>query len=284
MSKISIMERKSFEKLIGTRRDTLLNALNGNLLSNKEDLIRDVLLSKGHKNNSEELNDEINKVESKITDIVSEHLEAEQAAFDVKIADAQESIDEQLRNLCERYNLEKEVLEMKKRAVREDLLKEHKSFEDKIAAEKVPELVAQKKKLEEEKRVIETIEQVVDLEVKEKMNMIRKMKYRIENGIRDKTNKALEDLLGVEEREDAKLLLESIPTVSVMIVACQNMGGINDMINNLSPRLALPMPNTIKEKVDEAVKTIEAEVKVVETDEEEIEQEEREAQEVNASN
>ena len=79
------MERKSFEKLIGTRRDTLLNALNGNLLSNKEDLIRDVLLSKGHKNNSEELNDEINKVESKITDIVSEHLEAEQVIDKLKI-------------------------------------------------------------------------------------------------------------------------------------------------------------------------------------------------------
>jgi hypothetical protein len=252
MSKFGITDRKEFKALVDARMDALFRALNGDLLSNKEDLVRDALRAKGFENNSEEILDDISKRENVLTDAVSEHLDNAKERLDIEMAEATEALDKELRELTENYPKKKKELEFRKLTVREDVTNKHKNVEETIAAEKFPDQVQAIAKLKLELEAVRNIENIVDKDVREKLAILRKFKYRMENAIRDKGNRIKEELVMCETMEAAKELLGQLPTNETLITACQNANGINDIISTLTPKLALPMAEATTEAIKAA--------------------------------
>jgi hypothetical protein len=253
MSKFTPTDRKEFLKLVDNRTNALMSAMNGDLLQNKEDLKREVLKGKGFEKNSDEVYEEIQSVKSDLADKVSEAYEGEQQSMEVRIAEETEKLQQELRELTNEFQKKKTDLTLKIALVKENIMGDAKKLEDKIAKEKFPESLAKIETLTKEQEAVKNIEEIVEADIRNKIAMIRKFRYRMESSIRDKSNRVKEALVMCDDKDEAQVLVKSIPTVEELIIACQGANGINDLIATMSPKLMLPLATETSESLKNAV-------------------------------
>lgn len=253
MSKFTPTDRKEFLKLVDNRTNALMSAMNGDLLQNKEDLKREVLKGKGFEKNSDEVYEEIQSVKSDLADKVSEAYEGEQQSMEVRIAEETEKLQQELRELTNEFQKKKTDLTLKIALVKENIMGDAKKLEDKIAKEKFPESLAKIETLTKEQEAVKNIEEIVEADIRNKIAMIRKFRYRMESSIRDKSNRVKEALVMCDDKDEAQVLVKSIPTIEELIIACQGANGINDLIATMSPKLMLPLATETSESLKNAV-------------------------------
>lgn len=247
---LNTTDRNQLQKLIKSRSDTILKALeqelNGNVDVIKDSLLRD----RGITIASAQLNELIKSITEQIEAEVEEHTKLEKERVEIEMDELEEEYSEKEREMKERHKKEWKEVGEEKRDKKRKLKDKLKSAEDRVTKEKAASLVAQKLEYQKQHAVAKQVEAEVEAASQQRLLLIKQSKGRLEHTIRDATNRALEELWLVDSREAASELIHKIPTVNEALDLCQSPEGIHNLFRRLDPTIAaLPAPKIDESKI-----------------------------------
>lgn len=265
---LSSQERKSYEKRIIDRRDTMLEALSGQFSGSPDKVIEALRHEKGVTLTVEQLNELIEGVDRQIEEAISTHITDEQDRLKVQLADVDENFDEEEKGMKERHRKEWVDLGERKKEAKKKLNQELKSAKERVMKEQATDLVAAKMKYSSQMLLTRQKEQEIKVEAQVRTALLQKSRGRLEHTIRDAANRALEDILNVTTRKEAADLMYRIPTVGEAVEMCASAEGFGSLLKRLDPSMMLPAPAPEPKVTKKAIEIVAAEVVPPDEDEE----------------
>lgn len=272
---LTTTDRKEYSRLIKSRQTTMIKALDTELTGDVDTIVEDIRYKKGITRSVSELREGAKLLDVKIREEVREGLSNEQRRIKVAKIEVDEKFSDEEEAIKKRFKEELRGVAEKKAKEKSALSEELKNAEEKIKLEKVPEELKKLSTLRRELAEAEEIDSQIRADATRRSTVIRKSKGRIENLINDSANRSLEALWFIETREEAKELIEKIPTVSEAIDLCQTEDGLNNLMKRIDPNTKLlaapkreePEEPEEPEEEDENLETVEAEFSVIDNEE-----------------
>lgn len=273
---LNTTDRKSFEKLIVRRQDTVLKALVNEAGDGADKIIDTLRIEAGITLTEEQYLELIEGIDDQIKVEVNEHIHIERQKIEIAMEDVGESFGDREKEMKKKHKDEWNALGAEKKKAKSDNRQGLRDLETRLAREHAKDLLAKKLKFQKEMAVVKQKEAEISAEARRRATIFAKSKGRLDDVIRDATNRALERLWTTEDRAYAEELILTIPTVAEVIQICQGEDGIGGLFKRLNPDVNL-LPAPVVEK--EATQTIEVTVptSVDEDDEEDEEDEDRTA-------
>jgi hypothetical protein len=243
-------DRKQFEKLILRRQDTVMKALINEAGDGADKIVDQLRMEAGITLTEEQYLELIEGVDEQIMVEVSQHIHVERQKIEIKMEDVNESFGDEEREMKQRHKEEWNGLGERKKKAKADNRQELRDLETDLARKHAGDLLEKKVRYQKEMGVVKQKEAEITAEARQRSIIFNKSKGRLEDVIRDATNRALERLVITDDREAAGELIESIPTVAEVIEICQGEDGIGGLFKRLNPNVnLLPAPPVEKEEV-----------------------------------
>lgn len=237
---MSITERKQFSTFIESRRDSLLKTISDEMGDSEGDISETLLMRMGVASSSKEIETTIEHLESELDSKINESVEEEKSRIEIEELENCELIDIKINELKVRFNQEKENLSKEKDRIKAEFEVKRVKMVDELKKtnhfneiNKISELKIKQSKIRE-------IELQVSFQVKQRMQLYRKCKSRLESTISQYANDAAEKLITIDTREEAVKILESIPKINEIIGQLDSPDGINAIMKRFDPQMSLP--------------------------------------------
>lgn len=234
-------DRKEFKVAISRRRDTMLTGLDDQLAGNVDQIIAQLREVNEITLTEEQLSDLIEGCDEQIRGELQKHLADEKRRVQVSIEEANDSLDQQEREMKARHKMEWEGLKKMREAKIEELRNQLRTAEERVAREHTAEILDKKKEYQRKKVQVKEMETKIAAEAQSRVLMIQRNKGKLINLINDGANRSLEELITITSRKRAIELLNQVPTVAEAVELCSTADGIMDLFKRLDPnQKALP--------------------------------------------
>jgi hypothetical protein len=259
------MTRQQVIALIKQKEKNAVDALEREVSSDPDALMRKLLADKGIEKGSAELQNERYELrrlreEANIDDdpVLEDLHEKDQdidTQIEAEIAVAQEAIDAQMNVLRSEFRMRKAAIEAtreeREKVVKDAILEREKELLNNVQ----PGLAERMREIEDEMPKVKQLERQLRMEVNRLSRSIENSRSRLVHLVHDAAVKAQTDLLSSMTQEQAQQALNVIPTVAEMIhIAEDPEGGLNDLVSRLSPshtlKLTGPTAETSSEESD----------------------------------
>ena len=275
---LNTADRQAFSRLIRERKETIHSALEDELTSDTTEVAEDLRRKKGITATPAEIRNVLKSMDAQIKTELERHLESERRRVQIEKAEVEELFFDSEREMKERHKTEWRALQDDKKKKKSGFTEQLKSAEDKIKKEKIPDLMKKYARHQADLATTEQAEMIIQAEAKTRVAIIRKSQGRIHSMIADAANRATEELWMVETREEARDLLQKIPTVAEAIDLCQSEEGLNAFMRRIDPNTKLLTAPPVEKKEepdseegetesDDEPDTIEADFSVIDDEE-----------------
>lgn len=230
-------DRKQFASLITKRQDTILRALTDELDRKSEDTIIDKIRSeRGIVYSPRQLKEMIESIDDQIQAEVEKHIADERNKLNLERTEVTEAFEERESEMKKRHRAEFRALQEMKKQKLEEIRGKLSEVKENIVKKHAMPLIEKKQEYQSKLAFAKQQELEIQAQGRQRKILIRQYRGRLENTIRDVTNRSLEKLaMEAETREDAVKLMDMIPTFSEAVTMVSTPEGIEKFFRRLNP-------------------------------------------------
>lgn len=252
-------EKREWKSLIVRRQETMLAALDDQLGGSIDSIIAELRIQRGITLTEGELQELVEAVDEQIKAEIAKHLGDEKRRLEIDIETTNDDYDTKEREMKQRHKQEWDELGKARKARLEELRTQARSAEERVAKQHTGELLTKKQEYQRQLTHVREAEKLIGVEADQRLRVMQRSKGKLINLITDAGGRALEQLMVISTKEEAKSLLESIPTVSEAVELCRSAEGVQTLMGKLDPNIkALPAPAPANNVVSVASSVIDA--------------------------
>ena len=249
---LSAGDRKEFKAAIIRRQNQIMSALKMELENDIDAAVAKLRDERGVCTTTSELNTRIEEIDEQIVSAIKQHLGETTSRIKLQIVELDDEYDRKDRELKERHAAEWKTLRDERKAKKQGLKNGLRQAEDETANKYCTELMNERKL---QQRLLETTrrhESEIRIMAQRRQAFARQYRGKLEIIIQDSASRALEGLLYSTTIDEARALINQIPTVNEAMELCQQGSeGLLQLIQKLSPGLKLPaLPPSPMEGLD----------------------------------
>lgn len=252
---LAVSERNKLEKRIHEKFKLVKQSIGSDHVD-EEQIKQQMLQQKGVNIPSIELKAQHVDLQRRRDELIEPHIQSARNHLTVRLQeldmqkreelqDAQNTFKQQMTELKTKLSATKNEIENRYEGERSDL---QKGLEEVRQEQMEAHAGDMNKKLDVLKRQeveVAEVEREVEHEARTRLSFIRRQAGRISQIIDDAENRALEELMFVESRQEAKKILDSVPTVAgILDLLDQGVEGLQTLIEMMNPEAAEAMKKT----------------------------------------
>ena len=239
---LSPTDRREWKNLIKTRQDTMLTALESQIGINVDNIIAQLRSEAGVELTVAQLDQLVKNTDNQIKDELNKHLVQIRMQVEIKADELSDDFDQRERDMKQRHKNEWDELSKLRKEEEQKLKDVLKTAEEDIARNHLTELVQKKAEYVRSRNTVSELEMKITAQAQSQVNLMSRSRDRLINLITDAANRAVEKLMLATTADEAKELLETIPTVQEAIQSIQTADGLNNMFKRLAQPCLPPPP------------------------------------------
>jgi hypothetical protein len=261
---LNTADRNALNKLIVRRKDTVLNALGSELGHDANKVAEELRHQKGIVMTEGQYLELIEGIDEQIKAEVGQRVQRRKQEIEIETSEIEDDYLQKDQEMKRKHAEEFKALLDEKKKKKQEARNKLRTLEQDVAREHASELLQKKMGYQKEASVLKQQEAEIRAEAQRRVTVISKSRDRLVHIVDDATNRALETLWTTEDRQEAQELINRIPTVGEAIEMCASPDGLRDLFKRLDPNVkALPAPLQEEEEgntKDVEVVTINAEI------------------------
>ena len=228
-------ERNKFEKMIERRGELLQQSLLNELTLDATSINEQVKKRHGIARTSQQIKEEIKAVKRQIEDACRGEMSKQDSSLAIQIEEMEEEESIALERLEADYKSNKELLKSKFKEQRDAVQSQRNALREHLSNNICPDLITKTRQLEQEEQKISATSNQIESESRIERNIRVKQKDKLLGIVNDTIARAIEQIWATESREEAVKILNSIPTVSeiVMLFRQQTQDAMRELFNRL---------------------------------------------------
>jgi hypothetical protein len=173
---------------------------------------------------------------------IQPRVDAEEEELKIQDAELDEAQEKAEAEMKARHKEEYSIIMKDYKEKKNKIKTERKSVRAKVLDEYGSDLIDKKASYQLQLLKARELEKKIEFESTSNVAMLNKSKGRITSAVEDAVNRAQEELLTARTVDEAKAILNRIPTVGETIDMCQTPAGFVKFMHQLNPMMALPGP------------------------------------------
>lgn len=233
LSMLSATERKDFRTAIMSRKVLLLQTLDERFNTSIDTLITNGRQDAGLIHTTEECDQLIESITTQINSRVNPLVNAKRVELELNSEKINDEYDTKEREMKARHKTEYDALRAERDKLLTDIKSQRKQIERQVAEEHAGDLLKKKAEYEEMRGKAVESEIKIKQDADYQWNMLQTNKDRIKQLIEDKAMRAVEELIMINNRDEAIKILHSIPSVEEAMTILNSMNGVKTLLERV---------------------------------------------------
>ncbi len=236
-------ERNKFEKMIEKRGELLRQSLLTEMSMDTASIRDKVKKRLGVTRTKTQIKGEIKSIQEEIEELNREEVSNKDSVMSTQLGELEDEEIQAVSEMEQRHKAEKEDLKEKFRQKRNEIQDQRNRLREEIAVCNSPDLLRKIDELKRESEKVSKTSNQVEMEVRTEKAIRNKQKDKILGIVNDTIARATEQVWSTEARSEAVKILNSIPTVSELVMMFRD--GTQDAMRNLFERLMKIQSNSV---------------------------------------
>lgn len=211
-------DRNKFEKMIERRGELLQQSLLNEMSLDSSSIKELVKKRHGIVRTSPQIKYEIKRLKNQMEDACREEIAKRDSVLAIEMEELSEEQSEALTRLEQEYKANKDKLKESFASKQNEIQNKREELREEITKEKCPDLIKQIEALKVEANNISHTSSQIDMEARTERTIRLKQKDKLLGIVRDTIARSTEQVWSSESRSEAIEILNSIPTVSEIVM------------------------------------------------------------------